>query len=58
MGEEAGMVKKVLTWSLVIFLIFFVVSRPAAAAAAVKSIGNGILNIGNGFGTFFSNLVS
>jgi hypothetical protein len=52
------MVKKVLTWALVIFLIFFVTSRPAAAAQAVKSIGNGILSLGNGFGAFFTNLVS
>jgi hypothetical protein len=52
------MAKKVLTWALVIFLIFFVTSRPTAAAQAVKSIGNGILNLGNGFGTFFSQLVS
>ena len=52
------MVKKVLTWALVIFLIFFVVSRPASAAQVVKSIGNGLLSIGTGFGNFFSNLVS
>jgi hypothetical protein len=52
------MVKKVLTWALVIFLVFFVVSRPTAAAQVVKSIGNGLLNIGQGFGAFFQNLVS
>jgi hypothetical protein len=52
------MVKKVLTWALIIFLVFFVVSRPAAAAQAVKSIGNGLLGIGQGFGNFFSSLVS
>jgi hypothetical protein len=52
------MVKKVLTWALVIFLVFFVVSRPSAAAQVVRSIGNGLLNIGQGFGAFFSNLVS
>jgi hypothetical protein len=52
------MVKKVLTWALIIFLVFFVVSRPDAAAQAVKSIGNGLLSIGTGFGNFFSSLVS
>ena len=51
------MVKKVLTWALIIFLVFFVVSRPDAAAQAVKSIGTGLLNLGDGFGTFFQNLV-
>jgi hypothetical protein len=52
------MVKKVLTWALVAFLVFFVVSRPTAAAQVVKSIGSGIKSIGVGFGDFFSNLVS
>jgi hypothetical protein len=57
-GRGAEMVKKVLTWSLIIFLVFFVVSRPTAAAQAVKSIGNGLLAIGQGFGNFFSSLVA
>lgn len=52
------MVKKVLTWGLIIFLVFFVVSRPDAAALAVKSIGNGLLSVGESFGAFFTNLVS
>jgi hypothetical protein len=56
--REAEMVKKVLTWALVAFLVFFVVSRPTAAAQVVKSIGSGIKSIGVGFGDFFSNLVS
>jgi hypothetical protein len=52
------MVKKVLTWALVAFLVFFVVSRPTAAADVVKSIGSGILGLGRGFSDFFTNLVS
>jgi hypothetical protein len=52
------MVKKVLTWALVAFLVFFVVSRPTAAAQVVKSLGNGILGIGHGFSDFFTKLVS
>ena len=52
------MVKKVLTWALVAFLVFFVVSRPSAAAQVVKSIGSGIVGIGQGMGDFFTNLVS
>jgi hypothetical protein len=56
--REAEMVKKVLTWALVAFLVFFVVSRPTAAAQVVKSIGSGILSIGTGFGDFFTKLVS
>jgi hypothetical protein len=57
-SREAEMVKKVLTWALVAFLVFFVVSRPTAAAQVVKSIGSGIVGIGQGFGDFFTNLVS
>jgi hypothetical protein len=52
------MVKKVLTWALVAFLIFFVVSRPTAAAQVVKSIGSGIVGIGVGVSDFFTKLVS
>lgn len=52
------MVKKVLTWSLVAFLIFFIAFRPTEAAAVFTSIGHGILDIATGFGDFFSNLVA
>jgi hypothetical protein len=48
----------VLTWALVVFLVFFVVSRPGSAAAVVKSIGNGLVHVGYQFGAFFSNLAS
>lgn len=50
------MTRKVLSWSLIIFLVFFVVSRPASAAQAVKSLGNGMLTIAQGFGAFFASL--
>jgi len=52
------MVKKVLTWGGVAFLIFFIAYRPAEAAAVFTSIGHGILDIATGFGDFFSNLVA
>ncbi len=52
------MVKKILTWGSIAFLIFFVASRPAAAAGVVRSIGGGIMSIATGFGDFFSNLVA
>lgn len=51
-------VKKALTWLSIAFVIFFVVSRPDAAAAVVKGIGGGLIMMGNGFGNFFSSLVS
>jgi hypothetical protein len=52
------MVKKVLTWCLVAFLIFFIAGRPQSAAAVVKTLGSGIMDIASGFGDFFSNLVA
>lgn len=52
------MIKKVLTWLAIAFGVFFVVSRPDAAATLVKSIGGGLMMAANGFGNFFSSLVS
>ena len=52
------MVKKVLTWASIAFLIFFIAYRPGSAAQVVKSLGSGLVAIGSGFGDFFSRLVS
>ncbi|MFB9237176.1 MULTISPECIES: hypothetical protein [Plantactinospora] len=52
------MVKKVLTWLGVAFLIFFVAFRPNSAADVFKSLGGGLVDIASGFGEFFSNLVA
>ncbi|MFF5174251.1 hypothetical protein ACFY3U_16650 [Micromonospora sp. NPDC000089] len=52
------MVKKVLTWALVAFLIFFVAYRPNSAADVFKSLGGGIMDIAQGFGDFFTSLVA
>jgi preprotein translocase subunit SecG len=52
------MLKKVLTWALVIFVVYFVVTRPGSAAGLVKSAGNGLVALGRGFGDFLSRVVS
>jgi hypothetical protein len=52
------MLKKVLTWVLIIFLVYFVVTRPASAAGLVKSLGNWLVQMGHGFGDFVSRVVS
>jgi hypothetical protein len=52
------MVKKIVTWGFVAFLIFFAAYRPSEAASVVKSIGSGLLDIANGFGDFFNSLVA
>ncbi len=52
------MVKKVLTWAGIAFLIFFVAYRPNSAADVFKSLGGGIVDIAQGFGDFFTSLVA
>jgi len=51
-------VKKILRWGGIAFLIFFVAYRPQSAAQVFKSIGGGIHDIASGFGEFFSSLVA
>lgn len=50
------MVKKVLTWGCIAFLIFFVAYRPQSAAEVVKSIGGGLMDAATGFAEFFESL--
>jgi hypothetical protein len=50
--------KKLLTYAVVGFLIFFVAYRPAAAATVAKFIGTTLSEIANGFGNFFAGLVA
>lgn len=52
------MVKKVFTWLGIAFLIFFIAFRPASAADVFKSLGGGVVDIAQGFGDFFTNLVA
>jgi hypothetical protein len=53
-----AMVKKVLTWLGIAFLIFFIAFRPNSAADVFKSLGGGLMDIASGFGDFFSSLVA
>lgn len=52
------MPKKILTWGLVAFLVFFIAYRPASAATVFKQLGNSLVDIANGIGAFFSSLVA
>jgi hypothetical protein len=52
------MVKKVLTWGGLAFLLFFIAFRPAEAADVFKSVGGGIMDVAQGLGDFFSSLVA
>jgi hypothetical protein len=52
------MLRKLLAWVLVAFVIFFVAFRPDSAAEVVKSLGAGMIDIAQGFGDFFTSLVA
>ncbi|WP_213454897.1 hypothetical protein [Rhizomonospora bruguierae] len=52
------MIKKIMTWGGIAFLIFFIAFRPDSAASVFKSIGGGIMDIAQGFGDFFTSLVA
>jgi hypothetical protein len=59
-GEEArpAMLKKVLLWGGLAFLILFIAYNPSDAADVVRALGNGLVNMAQGFGDFFSELVA
>jgi hypothetical protein len=48
--------KKVLTWGLVIFLIYYLATQPVNAADAVHSGFNLLKSAGNSLSTFVSSL--
>jgi hypothetical protein len=52
------MVKKILRWGGLAFLVFFVAYRPQSAAGIVSSIGGGLLDVANGFGDFFAAVIA
>jgi hypothetical protein len=52
------MIKKILTWAFVAFLIFFVAFQPDSAADVAKTLGAAFLDIAQGFGNFFASLFS
>lgn len=52
------MVKKILTWGLVAFLIFFIAFRPTSAAAVFRQLGSTLYSVATGVGQFFSSLVA
>ena len=52
------MVKKILTWGGLAFLLFFIAFRPDSAAEVAKSLGGTLNDIGQGLGDFVSGLVA
>jgi hypothetical protein len=52
------MAKKVVTWAVIAFLVFFVAFHPDTAAHAAQSLGTLVVNVGKGFGDFFTRVAS
>jgi hypothetical protein len=51
------MLRKVLIWGGIAFVVFFIAFRPGAAGDAVKALGNVAADIFQGVGDFFGSLV-
>jgi len=51
------MLKKVLVWGGITFVVFFIAFRPSAAAAFVKAVGQTAYDITEGVGQWFASLV-
>jgi len=51
------MLKKVVIWGSIAFLVFFVAFRPSAAMSVVRTLGATAAEIFGGVGEFFSSLV-
>lgn len=50
------MVKKIFVWGGVAFLIFWIALRPSDAAEVFRTLGEGVVEIAQGFGDFFATL--
>lgn len=49
-------VKKVITWAVVIFLAWFLITDPQGAAHATTNLLNALKGVGNSLSTFFTSL--
>ncbi len=50
------MLKKVITWAIVIFVVFYLVTQPTAAANLIHTWYNGLKSIAHSLATFVSSL--
>ena len=48
--------KKVITWAIVIFLAWFLITNPTGAAHAMTNLLNALKGVGNSLATFFTSL--
>ncbi len=50
------MLKKVITWAIVIFIVYYLATQPTGAANLVHHAYNGIHAAGNSLSTFLNSL--
>lgn len=50
------MVKKVLAWLVVAFMVFYLLTQPVQAAKAVRGAGTGLGHAASNLAVFFSHL--
>jgi hypothetical protein len=48
--------KQIITWAIVIFIVFYVVTQPAAAGAVVHNILSGLKSAGSSIATFLNSI--
>lgn len=51
------MLKKVLVWGGIAFIMFFVAFRPSAAGSVARQLGNTFVDIMQGVGDFFAGII-
>jgi hypothetical protein len=54
--EVIRMLKKVITWAIVIFIVYYLATEPTAAAHFVHNIWNGIKTAASSMATFVNAL--
>ena len=50
------MLKKIITWAIVIFLVFYLLTQPQGAANVINGILNLLKDAGNSLATFVNSL--
>jgi hypothetical protein len=48
--------KQVITWAIVLFIVFYLVTQPVAAGHAVSNILSGLKSAGNSIATFLTSI--
>ena len=50
------MLKKIITWAIVIFIAFYLLTQPTGAARAIDGLLNLLKDVGNSLATFVNSL--